>query len=228
MKLVHGIYLPDADEHFPPHLAASPKIDGKGTYQLNKYKEVMKHVAARGLAVDIGGHVGLWAMNMVRDFARVWSFEPIQMHRDCFQANLAGASNVKLFPYALSNQEQRLYFDIPADNTGHTQVTVAAYDPEEALEAQKPTQSYADAVTLDSVEFPVQIDLLKIDVEGFEYNVLEGALETLRDHKPTIIIEQKPNNAERFGRGQRDAVKLLRSLGMREVTIISGDHIMVW
>jgi hypothetical protein len=42
--------------------------------------------------------------------------------------------------------------------------------------------------TLDSFNFD-RIDLLKIDVEGFEYDVLNGAVNTIRRLKPKIILE---------------------------------------
>ena len=46
----------------------------------------------------------------------------------------------------------------------------------------------SNAITLDSYSFK-RVDLLKIDVEGFELDVLLGAENTIRQFKPRIIIE---------------------------------------
>jgi FkbM family methyltransferase len=217
MKQVSGIWLPDGDTHFPPMLPKGPLRNGKHTYQLSKYLAALKHVKARNLAVDVGGHVALWSYQMSHDFARVIAYEPVEGHRACYRLNMERRTNYELHPVAVSNTPDVLYMETPHDNTGHTQV---------ALKEQGEAVS---AITLDDQEFPCVIDFLKVDVEGFELNVVEGAAETIQMHKPVIIIEQKPNgNAERFGAGQQDAVKLLKKWGMKEVAVMAGDHIMVW
>ena len=81
--------------------------------------------------------------------------------------------------------------------------------------------------TLDSLSLGA-VDLLKIDVEGYEYEVLLGAEKLVRRLRPVVVVEQKPGNAERYGRGQWDAVQLLRRWGMRDARVIGGDHVMVW
>jgi FkbM family methyltransferase len=220
MKLVEGIWIPKGDTHFPPILAASPKVDGKATYQLKKYHEARKHVRAFGFAVDVGGHVGLWARVMAKDFEHVVSFEPMPIHQQCYERNLEGHNNVTLFRYALSDRQTTLNIHMPADNTGHSHAASSPNAKDVTL---------VPAVPMDALEFPARIDFLKIDVEGYEKFVVLGAEQTIRDHKPVIIIEQKPNgNAERYGEHQHAAVNLLKAWGMREVGVMAGDHILVW
>jgi FkbM family methyltransferase len=213
MKQIRGIWFPDGDTHFQAQLAASPLVAGKGTYQFAKYQAALRHVRRRDHAVDVGAHVGLWSRLMAMDFAKVTAFEPLAEHRECFARNLEGASNVNLHPFALSDRLERLSIHMPADNTGHAHVRK---DGESVL-----------AVPLDSQKC-AGIDLLKIDVEGFELQVVTGAEQTIRSHRPVIVIEQKPNNAERYGNGRLDAVRLLKSWGMKEAQVLKGDHIMVF
>ena len=72
------------------------------------------------------------------------------------------------------------------------------------------------------------VDLIKVDCEGYELNVLRGALQTILINKPVIIVEQKPGHGKVFGYADDAAVNYLRGLGMREYTVLSGDYIMVW
>lgn len=220
MKKVHGIYLPETDTHFDNMI--TPDGRGGGTYQLKKYLKAREYVQVRGVAVDIGAHVGLWSRVMARDFQQVLAFEPLMAHRDCFNLNLSEFSNVSLFPFALSDKEQDLNIVTPIDNTGHSHV---AKGPSVSGNVEQ-----VHAVRLDSFSWheKMKIDFMKIDVEGWELAVLRGAEATIKKHRPVIIIEQKPHgNAERYGWGQHDAVKLLLSWGFRQVALISGDHILV-
>lgn len=210
MKQVLGIWLPDQDTHFAPQLGASPLVAGKATYQLKKYRAALKYVDCCRHAVDVGGHVGLWSRVMSMDFDRVTAYEPLAAHRECFKLN---APDADLFPYAVGSRPGSVHVHMPVDNTGHAHVLGSGEE--------------ARMVRLDDMDL-APVDLLKIDVEGFEYDVLLGAEELVRQDQPVVVVEQKRGNAERYGRRQWDAVELLKSWGMREEQVISGDHIMVF
>lgn len=214
MKTVHGIYLPSGDTHFDTMIAPN------GTYQLKKFNKAMEFVRNRDIALDIGAHVGLWTRVMSPKFSEVYCFEPMTEHRECWEKNTRGLVNVTMFPLALSDKPEQLPMTMPVNNTGHTHV--ARHD--------EPVTETVEAVTLDSIKLPGsgKIDFVKIDVEGFETAVVKGGEQTLRRHRPVIIIEQKPNgNAEAQGYRQKDALRLLLQWGFKQVAEISGDHILV-
>jgi hypothetical protein len=83
------------------------------------------------------------------------------------------------------------------------------------------------AQTETSVEFPstsidaysaasgVSPSLLKIDVEGFEFDVLDGARETLRNHHPRLWLEVHPAFLSEQGRDWRELVELIKLAGYR-------------
>lgn len=213
MKQVCGIWLPDGDTHFEGQLRASQAINGKATYQHGKYLVALRHVRTRNHAVDIGAHVGLWSRVMAFDFKRVTAFEPLAAHRDCFSRNVE-SGNVTLHGLALGSKAGTIHVHMPEDNTGNAHVRG---DGEKVA-----------MVALDEFGHIEHIDFLKIDVEGFELDVIEGAEKTIKSHRPVMVVEQKPNNAERYGRGRWDAVNVLKSWGMKEMAILSGDHIMAW
>jgi hypothetical protein len=80
---------------------------------------------------------------------------------------------------------------------------------------------------LDSLEFPV-VDYIKIDCEGFEYRVLQGAEQTIRRCRPVVVIEQKPHDAYSKDYGQFAAIALLQEWGMIKLDQVKDDWIMGW
>jgi FkbM family methyltransferase len=212
MKEVLGIWIPDHDGHFAAQIKGGPRVDGKGTYQFKKYLAALRFVKGHGHAVDVGAHIGTWSRVMAIDFDHVTAIEPVAEHRECFALN--APDRTTMLPYALGAAPGTIRIDArPTDNSGNARVS----DDGEGVEV----------VTLDSLGL-LNIDLLKIDVEGYEYEVLLGGEQTIRAQKPVMVVEQKPAQAERYGRGRWDAVSLLKSWGMKQKEEIGGDHIMVF
>lgn len=76
------------------------------------------------------------------------------------------------------------------------------------------------AATLDSLQLIP--DVIKIDIEGAEYDVLKGAKETLILHRPAILFELHPHKMTRFGCVPQDIVGFLQKLGY--VTDVLGTR----
>jgi FkbM family methyltransferase len=212
VKEVRGIWLPDDDEHLAAEIMRpiNPLVGGRGTYQLNKYRAALEHVSGRRHAVDVGANVGLWSRVMALDFDFVTAIEPLAEHRACFMRNVPHA---RFWPVAVGSVAGPARANVPR---GHAS---AAFIDGEGQDV--------DLVPLDSLGLG-QIDFLKMDIEGYEFEALQGGERSIRGARPVIIIEQKPGQAERYGRGQWDAVELLKSWGMCEAKVIGGDHILVW
>ncbi len=223
MDIVNGIYLPEGDTHFAEQISANPLFAGKGTYQFNKLVAALDVVPAdrRAVAVDIGAHVGLWSRVLAHHFDQVVAFEPVEAFADCFALNVADVRNVALHKVALGHEDAPggVGFVVEAGNSGNSRF--AGHGG-----AGAPT-TVVSMRTLDSYRLP-RLDFLKIDVEGFERQVVEGAQNTIRMHKPVIVVEQKPDHAERYGYGQTAAVKLLESWGFSIAWTKAGDYCMKW
>jgi len=216
MKQACGIWFPDDEKHLVDMVSRSPRVDGKGTYQLHKLEAALKFVPKRRLALDVGMHVGLWAMHLVKTFKTVIGFEPVADHLHCLARNMAEANvtNWKVHPLALGNKNANVGLKLMKGSTGSTAIA-----EEDGVIPMK---------RLDDFEFTDPVDFVKIDVEGYEYMVLEGAEQTLRRHKPVVIVEQKPGKVEWFGHKQYDARDLLISWGARQVFEMQGDCCLTW
>ena len=81
--------------------------------------------------------------------------------------------------------------------------------------------------TLDS--FGLQnVDYIKLDVEGFELFVLEGARETLLRCRPVVTVEQKAHGTRYFNVERHASVDFLKSLGAEELQRVLDDWIIGW
>jgi FkbM family methyltransferase len=217
MKEHRGIWLPDDDDHFAEHLDKGPLFDEAGTYQFAKIMQAMGTVGATmerplGLALDIGGHVGLWSRVLCAYFSRVIAFEPVDQLADCFARN---APDAELHRVALGNHDCPAHMTMTEGNSGNAHVATGGNSPVSCLVRMR---------KLDSFDLP-RVDFIKMDVEGFEAYVIDGADYIIRRDRPVIVVECKPGNAERYGLQQQEALyKLTRDFGMKVVWSKSGDH----
>lgn len=219
MKLVKGIYLPDNDDHFSHHLERGPLVDGKGTYQYKKFEAALAQTPPerRGLALDVGAHVGLWSRVMAMQFETVWAWEPFPHLIECWKKNVL-APNATLFEYALGEIAGSLPMLFVKGNSGNARVATA----EEVKRGKHIHQM--EARRIDGQTFPAKVDFLKIDVEGWELHVIRGGEGIIRRDKPIIVVEQKKGNAEVFGEPRTGALNALYGFGYELIWEISGDY----
>ena len=137
--------------------------------------------------LDIGCHKGE-VMDIILRYApngHHFGFEPIpHMYTDL--ANKYKGTKCTIYDVALSNQASISVFNHVVSNPAYSGLVKRSYDrPNEVDEQIQVKTEKLD--TLFDKNTP--IDLIKIDVEGGELNVLEGAVETIRRTRPIIIFE---------------------------------------
>lgn len=206
-----GVWLPDGETHLPAWMdRAGEIVDGRGTYQIKKLRAAVSYCQHFRIAVDVGGHCGLWSMQLVKRFGHVHAFEPVRAHRECFTLNVE-AFNVTLHPVALGESEGSVSIQTAPTSSGDSWVSGPGSIPMQ---------------TLDSFDLQ-DVDFMKLDTEGHELPILRGAAETIDRCRPVVIVEQKKGHAQRFGLPETGAVDYLRGLGYRLAQETSGDYILV-
>ena len=147
-------------------------------------------VDRESLALDIGANRALYTIRL-RDLARrVHAFEPVPQ----LAARLRAAfPDVTVHEVALSSQGGSVELRLPGGNTSW-----ATIEPGNTLEkAKSAVRGIAvTAVRLDDVELE-KVGFVKIDVEGHELAVLEGARMLLRRDRPVLLIELEERHTER-------------------------------
>ena len=197
-------YFPAKDNHF-----------NGDEYQKPHRFHSLGFVDNYGTAIDVGAHVGTWAVDLVNMFDMTICFEPIKEHRDCLNENLYQSENeYRIYDCALGDKyEKEISLGYVTEGNSGT-ASIAAEN----------TEYTAEMRTLDSFDFE-NVDYLKVDVEGFELQFLKGATDTIKRTKPVINIEIK-NNCESFGISRQDiADYICKDLGMTCVGKTVEDYI---
>ncbi len=179
---------------------------------------VMGGTAGGSSYFDVGANVGQHALFMSKHAARVVAFEPSSAARERFLANVAlnGLANVRLFPVALgdSDMEAKLGSGFEG-NTGSRSLTWTL--DEHRIE----TVAVRRGDDLIRSERLPRMDILKLDVEGYEKRVLLGLREHLLTDRPVILMELIGESEKG---GFRDEAELRKSLypSHRLFTLVSG------
>jgi FkbM family methyltransferase len=157
------------------------------------------------VVVDVGANVGetvLAASKAVGSLGQVFAFEPHPRTFSLLQRNLTlnSASNVRAFNLALGeNQGTVLFSDDRRDDMNRVITT--------------PNGTPVPVDTLDSLISSLpRIDLLKVDVEGYEKFVFRGASATLR-RTACIFFEVSATHFSWFGYRTKDLLELLTAAG---------------
>lgn len=180
--------FPASDTHFASRVIS--------LYQREIYSCSLRFCRQFRCAVDIGAHVGIFTRRMEEDFNYVLAFEPNAENFRCLKQNTTSA---KTMNYALMDRFTSGNLVNPqADNSG-------AWEFSE----NGPIQ----AVTLDSFELD-DCDLIKIDVQGMENKVIDGARETIIRCKPVLIVENP-------------AQEQLKELGYIMAAYLKNDFIFI-
>jgi FkbM family methyltransferase len=214
MKQVHGLWFPDYDTHFPKMLDKSLKNDGVIRYQWRARELAIQHCDQRRICLDIGANVGLWSFELVDFFDQVIAFEPVEEFRQCFEKNVK-KSNYLMHPVALGRTESVINMNIVQGNTGHSHI-----DQTSIGSGSIPLK------TLDSFNLN-NVDMIKIDVEGFEEEILAGAEETIQRNHPVLAIEQQKHEYK-DAMVDLPSVKMLERWGYKVVGQVKKDWVMKW
>ncbi|GAB4361967.1 MAG: hypothetical protein Kow0026_25430 [Oricola sp.] len=137
---------------------------------------------SRRRLVDVGANKGMYSYYFRKRMRDIDAFEPLlEMVR---MLKPYEEHNLRIHNCALSDTSGSVRFNIPLDEHGRMIPDMASIEAREGAVEMRDI----DVRTLDSFGFD-DVDLLKIDVEGHELKVLRGARETIRECRPTILVE---------------------------------------
>ena len=194
-----------------------------GEYETN----IIRKIIEPGMTViDIGANFGYFSLllsGLVGESGKVFAFEPDPSAFKLLSRNIKenGIKNVFLINKALSDRtgHTKLYLD--KDNQGEMSLSLDNVD--------KPCGCvYVETITLDSyfARLNEKIDFIKMDVQGAEGMVIDGAKEILNKHKPKILFEFWPRGLNNLGFSPEELLTGLVSVGykIKEVKEVLNEY----
>jgi FkbM family methyltransferase len=183
-----------------------------------EYQVMTSLLPPGGTFVDVGANFGtfsLLASRLAGASGHVIAIEPQARLSSMIRksAELSGVTNCEVMQVACGREKSTLELLVPSDDSGR-----AGFYSGFSGRMKHATEK-VDVIPLDSLDLE-NVSMIKIDVEGSEMDVLDGAVATLQRRKPALMIELNPWSAAAAGKSPRDIVDRLASLGYTSLSIV--------
>ena len=192
IEKVNGFWVPSNDIHLEEWKVGQPFTQNKCLLKFLDYCQTQNKKF--NTVIDIGAWCGTWAKAMEPFAKKVIAFEPDKVHFACLERNCT----INCDP----RQE--------AVGSENKHISLTEDDFTQAKRVEK--EGDIRMVTLDSLAYE-NVDLIKIDVEGYEMEVLKGANNTLPGTQYLMI--ELNNNTKKYGSSNIDVEKHIKSLGFK-------------
>lgn len=222
-KIGRKMWVWDSDSFYTQRLKAGP-------YQKQNLIHLRELCPNPRKILDIGMNIGMNTWEYATFAKEVHGFEPVpgtyqvaldnialnQNHQDSTKgwwkdpttgqwASLAVTGNIQTYNVALGPTSGSVEMHIKK-NDGHNRVANDGYTTPSGKPVKINTgyqRVQVPQLTLDSYNF-TDVDIIKIDVEGYELQVLEGAHQTIANNRPIVQIECVETQPRAFGRTIHD------------------------
>ena len=192
IEKVNDFWVPSNDVHIEQWKAGAPFTQNKCLNKFIKYCE--SQTKKMKTVIDVGAWCGTWA-KAIEPFARkVIAFEPDKTHFECLQRNCTINCTPRMEAVGAQLQEVSLTED------NFTQAK------------RVNEKGNIRMITLDHMAYE-DVDMIKIDVEGYELEVLKGATKTLESVKYLMI--ELNNNTKKYGSSNIVVEKFIADLGFK-------------
>jgi FkbM family methyltransferase len=180
----------------------------------NKYFALPRN----GVIIDVGANIGSMTLPFATQVSegRVFAIEPtdyaLKKLRRNIELNGILASRIEIIPAFVSSKEA-LHSELTAYASWKLDGRVVNAHPVHMgqIKESSAPQTTIDAI-VDRFKLPM-LHLVKIDTDGHELEVLEGARDTLQRHKPVVIFELSTYLLKERGRSFDEYERLLKPLG---------------
>jgi FkbM family methyltransferase len=186
--------------------------EGQNTYT-DLYKHILPYVSDQNIMIQAGGNCGFILSTFVPHFKHVYTFEPDPVNFYCLTHNVPDDHVYKMQACLGDKHEtvsvQQLIRPDRLHDTGGVHVSGTGYTP---------------TIIIDNLNLP-GCDLIQLDIEGYELNALNGAIETIKKYKPVLCIEFCEKWLNRYNANSDKILNLLEELNYVLVEEFGVDKI---
>ncbi len=192
-------------------------------------QQLLYQYVQRGMVViDIGANIGVTALNFakrVSPLGKVFSFEPsaYNYQKAAMNISLNNFLNITLINQGLGNEKTTAFlYNVNPNNRGMQRLL----NVEDSNSVYEKTAVEIDTLDCSMQKFSIaKPSLIKIDVEGYEYKVIQGGKETIRKYKPALFIELDDDNLREQGSNAAELVQLLHQLQYKIINAATGNAV---
>lgn len=196
---------------FKVRVGTSDKIAVWEIFKKKEYRDDKDFkIKSSDIVVDIGGHIGSFAVFAAKQAKQVYVYEAMKENYDLLNKNvkLNNLKNVKTFNVAVSDKVGEEDFFVAKENAGGSSLYQKTYSRKKI---KVPTTTLQEIFTKNNLK---KINFLKLDAEGAEYKILLNAPSSLLKKIDKIVLEFHDNIKE-HGHTYHDLVNLLEDNGFR-------------
>jgi len=206
IERVNNLWVPANDIHIEKWRAGEPFTQNKCLKSFISW--IQSQNKKFRTVLDIGAWCGTWSIELAPYSKKIYAFEPDPIHFECLQKNVGSLVHIEPNNTAVGDTE------------GTVSLTLGDFTQNRRVDGVGDIAMK----TVDSYKFK-DVDLIKIDVEGFELKVLKGAEHTLS--KCQFLMIELNNNTKQYGSSNLEVEKYLESVGYRMLINIWPDKIFV-
>lgn len=198
--------------------------------ELSEYsgiRSIISKLDKKKVIIDIGANCGLLSIPCTLDGYTVYAFEPLSMNVQLLkQSKLENNCNALTIVQAAlmdSMGEQTIYIPYCSDNTSFNKDVAVSN-----MASKDYVEEHVTCITFDSwfSKNKCDIGFIKIDVQGFEQNVLIGMENFLNScHDVNIFLEWDSAHTNAAGNNLDDITNILSTAGFNEVATYSNDKL---
>ena len=216
------MYLRPGDKRIPQSEALN-----FGEYENKEINMVLSLAQNCKNIYDVGANCGWFSLELAARFpnATIHAFEPVQdLFHDLKQnLDLNKFENIKTFQFGFSNQNTKAQIYYDPMNSAHTSLasTIDSHCDEKLTDIDlKTLDSFATAET--------KPDFIKIDVEGAELLVLQGAHSLIHKHQPIFFLEMVRKWTKHFNYHPNDLIHYLNEYDYSCYKILENNKLKLY
>ena len=210
-------YNTSTGKYFLPYFAFKDAI--RNTIIDNKifdekiFQTLKKFIKPDTIVLDVGSNFGqmsiLWSKYTTN--VEVYSFEASKYVFSILKKNVElNKANVKLFNSFVGNKSSEEFYIEKSQITSEAYKTYGSNQIKEAK--NKKNSEKIDALKIDDLNFNKKISAMKIDVQGYDLEVLKGARETIKKYKMPIIFEYEKDFEKDLNHSFKDFLNFIESI----------------
>ena len=173
--LDNGWWVPDNEIKITSHVADN-EDQNNPTYEERVRSKILENIKEFKTFIDVGANIGIWSHPFKDKFKKVISYEPSPRNLECLYKNMQGEGDIR--EYGLGNENTEAEFVDSDDNCGNAHIV-----------NKKKKHSYTIRVKKLDDENLESCSLIKIDVQGYEWPVIQGAMKTIEKFRPWVVFE---------------------------------------